>query len=238
VIEFMAVVRLSFLSTARSHPLRALAVLLLLSSVFAPSLVAFAFSGGSALAVSGALGSAALLAPTMALFGGVLLAAGDRGGEGFAPILRGSASAGTTVLASALGVGAAAALASLAAAACAAGALLAADRPFSGAEFAGAELAACAAAPASAAAGLLLAVAAPRPLAAAIASLLAGALLVVPGGSPAAVVLLARDAAFLPLGIPVVLLSCAASLAAGAAVAAAATVLLRVKDLAPRPRDA
>jgi len=234
----MAAARLSFLATSRSHPLRALAVLLVLASILAPSLVAFAFSGSDALAVSGALGSAALLAPLMALFGGILLAAGDQGGEGLAPMLRGSGSTGAAVLASALGVAATAALASLVAAACAAGALLAAGRPFPVAEFVGAELAACAAAPASAAAGLLLAVAAPRPLAAALASLLAGALLLVPGASPAAVVLLARDAAFLPLGLPVVLLSCAASLAAGAAVVAAGTVLLRVKDLAPRPRDA
>ena len=53
----LAVFRLAFRSTARSHPLRALAVLLFLAAVLSPYLVAFAFTGDDALAASGAFGS-------------------------------------------------------------------------------------------------------------------------------------------------------------------------------------
>jgi hypothetical protein len=243
-----AIFGIAFRATLRSHPLRALAVLALLGAVLAPSLVAFAFSGGDALAVEGALGSAALLAPVAALFGGVALAGGDRGAEGLAPLLRGVPGAAGTVAAAALGVSAAATLGTLVAAAAAAVALVAGDRPFAAAPFAGAVAAACASAPAAASLGILLGVAAPRALAAALAAILLGAAVIAPAvaaaGGPLAALpaptlpLLARDAAFGELPAAAVALSCAASLALAAAGAAACAALLRAKDLAPRPRGA
>ncbi len=235
---FLAVFHIAFRSVHRSHPLRALAALLLLATLLAPSLVAFAFSGAHALAVSGAFGSAAILAPAVALFAGVALAGGDRGGDGLGPILRGSPSCTVAVAAAIAGISAAAAGASALAAVAAAAVLSAAGREFDALACASAVLAACAAAPAAAAAGILLAVVAPRALASALAFLLAAAILSVPGSPAAHVFLLARDAAFGPLPAAAVALSCAASLAAAGAAAAAATALLRAKDLAPAPGDA
>jgi hypothetical protein len=248
VIPLAAVFQIAFRATLRSHPLRALAVLALLGSVVSPYLVAFAFSGGDALAVEGALGSAALLAPVAALFGGVALAGGDRGAEGLAPLLRGIPSAAGALASTAAGIAAAASLGTLLAAAAAAAALALGDRPFAAAPFAGAVVAACAAAPAAAAVGILLAVAAPRALAAALAALLLGGAVLAPAAAAAggplaslpalALPFLARDAAFGDLPAAAVALSCAASLALAAAAAAAGAVLLRAKDLAPGPRGA
>jgi len=239
VTPFLAVFTLAFRSVHRSHPLRALAALFLLAAGAAPSLVAFAFAGDDALAVSGAVGSAALLAPAAALFGGLLLAAGDRGGDGLLPLLRGPAGPAAIVGAAATGISAAAIIYSGITAIAAFAALAWTGRPFDAGNCIGAILAAWAAAPAAAAAGLLLAVAAPRPLASALAVLLAAGLLAAPGVRAAgSVLLLARDAAFGGLPSAAVALSCGASLAAAAALVSAAAALLRAKDLAPRPGDA
>ena len=233
------IVHLSLKSALRSHPLRALGALFLLAAGAAPSLVAFAFAGDDALAVSGAVGSAALLAPAAALFGGLLLAAGERGGDGLLPLLRGPAGPAGIVGAAATGIAAAAIIYSGIATIAAFAALAWTGRPFDAGNCVAALLAAWAAAPAAAAAGILLAVAAPRPLAAALAVLLAAGLLAAPGlRSAGSVLLLARDAAFGALPPAAAALSCAASLAASAALVSAAAALLRAKDLAPRPGDA
>jgi len=239
VSPLLAISGLGLRAGLRSHPLRALAALLILASALAPSLVAFAFSGDDALAVSGALGSAALLAPAGALFGGVLLAAGDRGADGLLPLLRGPGGSPAVVAAAAAGISGAAIIYSMVAAIAAVAAISWTHRTFDAGNFAGAMVAAFAAAPAGAAAGLLLAVAAPRALAAALAALLAAAVLLAPGLRDAgSIFLLSRDAAFGGLSPSAVALSCGASLAAAGGLVAAATAILRAKDLAPRPGDA
>jgi hypothetical protein len=238
----LAIARIAFASTVRSHPLRALAALLLLAAAFAPSLVAFTFSGDDALAVAGAFGSAALLAPAAALFAGVALAAGESGGDGLAPMLRGPSAPVPVIAATSLGIAAGAIAFSLVAAAAGAIALSITGRDFHAARCAGSLLASSASAPAAAAAGLLVAVAAPRALASALAALIAAAALALPlgpgGAPPASVVLLARDAAFGELPPSAVLLSCTASAVAALALVAAGAAVLRAKDLAPRPGDA
>lgn len=228
---FLAVVRLGFLAASRSPALRAAAALALVAAFFAPRLVAFAFSGDDALASSAAFGSACLFAPACALFAGVGLASGDRGGDGIAPALRGAAPAPLAVAGTVLGVALAAAAATALLGAAAAAGLALHDRPFAAARCGAALLAASAAALPAASAGILLGSAAPRALAGSLALLL---LALIPG--PEAF-LLARDAAFGALPAGAVALSVAASVALAAAGAAGATAVLRGKELAPRPRS-
>ncbi|HEU4394955.1 MAG TPA: hypothetical protein VFS92_05260, partial [Planctomycetota bacterium] len=115
----LAVLGIGFRATLRSSPIRAAFVLAFVAALFAPRVVAFAFSGADALAVSAAFGTAALFAPVAALFAGVGFASGDRGGDGLAPALRGAAGPASAITAAAAGCGAAAALLSIALAAAA-----------------------------------------------------------------------------------------------------------------------
>jgi hypothetical protein len=227
----LAVLRVAFLGTVRSHGIRAAWALALLATLLAPLLVAFAFEGAGALAVEGALGSACLFAPAAALFAGTGFAAGDRGGEGLAPALRSAARPASVLAAAAAGIAAASALGTVAAALAGGAALAVRGAAVPWGPSAGALLAAACAAPPAAAAGLLLGAAVPRALAAALAALLLAGTAALPGAGP---FLLARDAAFGPLPAAAVLLSCAASLLLAAAAVAAGVAVLRVKDLAPR----
>ena len=55
----LAVLGIGFRATTRSAPIRAAFVLACIAALFAPRVVAFAFSGADALAVSAAFGTAA-----------------------------------------------------------------------------------------------------------------------------------------------------------------------------------
>jgi len=244
----LAVFRIGLLASLRSPGLRAAAILSLVAAFSAPRVVAFAFSGADALAVASAFGTAALFAPAAALFAGVGLASGDRGGDGLAPALRGAAPAPSAVAAAAAGCAAGAAILSGGIAVAAALGLLLDHREFDSARCAGAVFAAAAAALPAAALGIALGTAAPRALAGSLAILLLGAAVIGPataetGSSleraasilpgPGAF-LLARDAAFGDLPARAVLLSSAASVVLAGAASAAAVAILRGKDLAPR----
>lgn len=236
-----AVLVLAFRATLRSHPLRAAWALAAAATFSAPFLVAFAFSGAESLAREGAVGTACLFAPAAALFAGVGLATGDRGGDGLAPILRGPVSPGFALGAASAGIAAATGLGTLAASAVAIAALAVGGAPAAPGHVLGPIASSLALAPAAAAVGLVLGIAAPRALAAALAALLAAGALAGPPAAAAGILpradafLLARDAAFGSLPAAAVLLAAASSLAFAAAATAAGAALLRVKDLAPRP---
>ena len=236
-----AIFRIAFLATVRSHPLRAGALLSFLLAGFAPSLVAFAFSGADSLAVEGALGTACLTAPLLALYAGAAFASGDRAAAGWEPLLRGPVSAGAVVAAAATGITLASLLVLLGGAAVAAAALLHAGIHREGWTLAGPLAAAAASTAAAAAAGLVLGTGAPRGLAAILATALAAApAFAATAGLPlpgTVALLLVRDAAFGALPADAVLAAAAAGLLAAGAAAAATVSVLRAKDLAPRPRS-
>jgi hypothetical protein len=230
VTPFLAVAGFAARAFLRSHPLRALWVVALLATLAAPSVVAFAFSGAAEFAVATTLGTACLYPPLAALAAGLALAAGETGGEGLAPLLRGALSLSATVAALVVGTATAAAAATLPLGAAAAWALTDAAATGTSAAALLALAAAVAAAPAGAAAGILLGAAAPRALASALAILLL--VLLAPAADG---ILLARDAAFGPLPARAALLAAAAAAAAAVAAGAAAAAVLRAKDCGPRP---
>ncbi|MCK6481567.1 MAG: hypothetical protein L6R43_15935 [Planctomycetes bacterium] len=234
-----ALFRVSFLACWRSHGNRAAVALGLLLTLFAPSLVAFAFSGAEALAFEGALGTPCLLGPLLALFAGASLATGDRGGEGLDPLLRSPASPATVLLSLASGIAAAAALPVLLGAGLAAAALSHRGSPAAPAALLPPVLVSVAGGFAAAAAGIALGTAAPRALALVLSALLPGILLFsraasLPGPSPE-VLLLSRDAARGGVPASVAALSVLASLLAAGAAAALTVALLRAKDVVHRP---
>jgi hypothetical protein len=230
VTPFLAVAGFAARAFYRSHPLRAFWVVALLATLAGPSLVAFAFSGADAFAAATTVGTACLFPPLATLAAGLALAAGERGGEGIAPLLRGTLSLPATLAAVVAGTAAAAVAAALPLGAAAAWALADGGAPGWAGPALRAAASAAAAAPAGAAAGILLGSAAPRPLAAALALLLLVALAPAADG-----ILLARDAAFGPLPARAAILAAAASLAAAVAAGAAAAAILRAKDCGPRP---
>ena len=238
--EAVAVMQLAFRATLRSHPIRAAWALAVLSALFAPFLVAFAFTGAQALAVEGALGTACLFAPAAALFAGIAFATGDRGGEGMAPVLRAAPGPATVLSATSAGIALAAALGSVFTVIVGLAAVGSLQPVPSAGAVLGPLAASLALAPAAAAAGLLLGILAPRALAATLGTLLLAALLAAPAGTLRDVLprpeafLLARDAAFGPLPARAVLLSAGSSMALAAAAVAGGMALLRGKDLAPR----
>ena len=235
----LAVLRVSFLAAFRSHPLRAGTCLALLLSAVAPSLVAFAFAGADQLAVEGALGTATLAGPLLALFAGVAFATGDRPAEGLEPLLRVPSSPWTVVLAATGGTALAGLLVLLLCTVAAVAALLGAGIHPTPAVVAVPLAAAGAHCLAAAGAGIAVGAAAPRALAAILASVLAALPVAAASvGLPlpgSAVLLLPRDAAFGGLPASAAAWSALSCLLGWGAAAAAAVALIRGKDLAPRP---
>lgn len=236
--EALAVLRVSFLAASRSHALRAGALLCILLSAAAPSLVAFAFAGADQLALEGTLGTASLAGPLLALYAGTAFATGDRPAEGLEPLLRGPPSPWTVVLAATAGTALAGLLVLVLCAIAGAAALLDAGIHPAPSVVAAPLAAAAAHGLAAAAAGIAVGAAAPRALAAILASALAALPvaaasvgLPLPGST---VLLLPRDAAFGGLPPSAAAWSALSCLLTCAAAAAAAVALIRGKDLAPR----